>query len=165
MIRAHRECVILSFREKSMKQLRGVLLIVIVLATLVPLVSPDLLRNTTVALQLRKMTDPEKRNTVIGLYYRPLHAIRQSIPETESVAIVMAGSPLDRDVGVFANYYLYPRPSMFYRGIEAYRENKYEGSVTGRSRPSTVILIDHSESPEPRLLLGLELLESAKGPR
>lgn len=145
-----------------MKQVQGVLLIVIVLATLLPAVSPDLIRNTTVALQLRKMTDPEKRNTVIGLYYRPLHAIRQAIPETESVAIVMTGSPLDRDVGVFVNYYLYPRPSMFYRGVEAYRENRYEGSVPDRPRPETVILIDHSESPEPRLLLGHELPESAE---
>ncbi len=141
--------------------MQGVLLIVIVLATLLPAVLPDLFRNTTVALQLRKMTDSEKRNTVIGLYYEPLHSIRDGIPEDERVAIVMAASPLDRDVGVFVNYYLYPRPSMFYRGIEAYLENRYEGSVPDRTRPETVILIDHSESPEPRLLRGAELIEAA----
>lgn len=147
-----------------MKQMQGVLLILIVLATLLPVVSLDLIRNATVAFQLRKMTDPEKRSTVIGLYYPPLHEIVQSIPETESVAIVMAGSPLNRDVGVFVNYYLYPRPSMFYRGVEAYRENRYEGSVPDRPRPETVILIDHSESPEPQLLTGHVLLESAEAP-
>ena len=136
----------------------GVVVILIVLGSLLPIAVPDLARHTKVALQLSGMPDVEKRATVIGVYYRPLAVIEQHLPETASVAIVMGSSWVDRDVGVFTNYYLYPRPAMFYRGADAYQHNRYEGATQARRRPSSVVLIDHSVSPEPRLLTSRDIL-------
>jgi hypothetical protein len=101
------------------------------------------------AWSLRDLSWSRRRETVLGPAYPAIRALRRQIPETSDVAIILADAD-DVGPGTFLNYYLYPRTSIIYWGPNNYDQQILEGRVD-RPRPATIIWLDSTRSPVPRL--------------
>jgi hypothetical protein len=114
-----------------------------------------LLGEAKKALEFSSLSWSRRRESQFGPYYRSVREIRERLPENAEVAIVMADVP-DREPGIFASSYLYPRSTLLYWGPSNFRQHVYEGAVQTRRRPTIVIWFDRKATPEAQMMTARE---------
>lgn len=133
---------------------RSVFFAILVAATLLAGVfrsAPGLIANAVRAARFHDLSVTRRREELFGRYFMSLRSIRDRLPESASVAIVM-NDLSDREAGIFANTYLYPRQSLLYWGFASWEKHEFEGAVRERPRPDVIIWFHDEVTPEARLM-------------
>src|SRR5688572_3129561 len=81
---------------------------------------PGMLRVVRRAADLARLPYDDRRAYILGPLYPAARAIGAALPPGEPVAIVLRRHA-DGDLGIYVNYYLHPRPTRMYYGLDAYR--------------------------------------------
>jgi hypothetical protein len=104
---------------------------------------PGLLQIARDANSLRRLDVETRRTHILGPLYPSIRELDRQLPEGEPVAIVFR-NPTDADLGIYVNYFLYPRPTRHYHGIEAYERDP--------QRPEAIAWIDRERAWDVRLV-------------
>lgn len=83
---------------------------------------PRLVKLARQAAYLRNFSIEERRLRVIGPYYESVARLRSSLPD-EPVALVLRNAE-DISAALFFNYYTYPRRTVIFKSLAAYRAAK-----------------------------------------
>ena len=93
---------------------------------------PDLARLVRDSFTFARLSHEERRERVYGADYVTMRRFAKELPDVP-VAIVLR-TPPDVDRGIFVNYYLYPRPTRIYDGVDKYRADP--------KRPRTIVFVN-----------------------
>lgn len=104
---------------------------------------PALLQMARDANLLRRLELHERRTHILGPLYPSIRELDRQLQPGEPVAIVFR-NPSDADLGIYVNYFLYPRPTRHYFGLEAYESDP--------QRPQAIAWIDRERAWEVRLV-------------
>jgi len=113
-------------------------------------------RMTRLALDAAKFAplSPEQRlERVFGAYYTSILRIRSQLREEEPVGLSARDMERDNNGVVFANYYLYPRPTRYYESLDVWRSTV----LIDPSQPKKLVRMDLSRTPEARLMTYLDV--------
>ena len=119
--------------------MRRLILVIAALVLIVPLViasGPELLFTTRLAFSLRGKSWDQRREIVFGDYYRDVVAIRRTISQNETIALIPR-RPEDRDVAMFSVYHFYPHPARVYL-----TESEWEKAP---DHPRWIVWVDHGK--------------------
>ncbi|MCA1733848.1 MAG: hypothetical protein LC732_09620, partial [Acidobacteria bacterium] len=125
--------------------------------------APDLVAHVRRAAELRPLSVWRRREVLFGPYYASLRAIRRTLPETASIAIVVADES-DFVSGIFANTYLYPRSSILYASFSDWETHRIEGAVRFRPRPMTIVWLNDDVTQEARIMTPDAIRQELAGP-
>lgn len=92
---------------------------------------------------MHTLTYDARRTRIFGPLYPSIQRLKEQVPPNEPIALVLH-APDDADLGVYVNYYLHPRRTRIYFGMDAYRRDP--------RAPHTIAYIDRREAWEVRLL-------------
>ena len=123
--------------------MRRLILAIAALVLVVPLViesGPELLSMARLALSLRGKTWDERRQVILGAYYRDAVALNRTLPPGAAVALIPR-RPEDRDVAMFSVYHFYPRPARVYFSVEEWQR--------AREHPRYIVFATHSKLEVP----------------
>jgi hypothetical protein len=129
---------------------RAALTLALVIAIFLAL--PGLVRTVRQAADLRRLDLHARRAHLLGPLYESIRTLDRQLPAGEPIALIFR-QPADADLGIYANYYLYPRPTKHYFGVEAYQQDP--------RRPAAIGWIDRETAWEVRLLSEQQLAEEA----
>jgi hypothetical protein len=136
----------------SGKGMAGPVLAAIVLLSAVIFSMPDVVGELRTAFAIESLPYGQRREAVIGALYTSIRQLRRELPENETIALILR-RPEDIGNGVFANYYLYPRTTRIYFGLDSYRED------LSPDRFRTIVSVD-STSPTVLRRVSYEQLRS-----
>ncbi|HEX7706331.1 MAG TPA: hypothetical protein VF701_07740 [Thermoanaerobaculia bacterium] len=126
--------------------------IILALVISIWLTLPGLIRTIRQAADLRRLDVHARRAHILGPLYESIRALDRQLPPGEPVALIFR-QPADADLGIYVNYYLYPRPTKHYFGVDAYQQDP--------RRPAAIGWIDRESAWEVRLLSRQQLAEEA----
>jgi hypothetical protein len=126
--------------------------LVIALIVAIWLTFPPLLQMARDANLLRRLELHERRTHILGPLYPSIRELDRQLPPGKPVAIVFR-NPSDADLGIYVNYFLYPRPTRHYHGLEAYQRDP--------QRPEAIAWIDRERAWDVRLVTLEQAIEES----
>lgn len=114
---------------------------------------PGMTRLAIDAVSFFPLSPEERLERVFGSYYTSILRIRSQLRPEEPVAL--STRLVERDINgvIFANYYLYPRPTRLYASLDGYRTTV----LSDPSQPKKLVRMDLGRTPEARLMTYLDV--------
>ncbi|HKR65561.1 MAG TPA: hypothetical protein VJZ00_17660 [Thermoanaerobaculia bacterium] len=110
---------------------------------------PRMTRASIDAFHLARLPYEQRRDS----FCHSIQRIRAQLHDGEMVGISMRDPSRDAGAAVFANYYLYPHPTRFYRSLDDYRRTV----IDNPSQPKKFVRLDLGRTHDARLMTYLEI--------